>query len=378
MDLDQFLVRRDVDLPTLVDRVNAQVGLLPADVLIAVGSLVEGLGTTKSDLDLLLVTARPGAHPSGSEVAVVAGRCLVDVRVLPVDEIAELVGKVEDWYRSPWDVTHALRFTIKDRLLLHRLLRGRRLAGENGDGTGGIRWPREEVLARLKLQVARQHARTVQVDMAGHRDMNDWHSLVYAAQDLLGAAVDALTAGYGLTNPYSKWRSRMLERVPGGWEHDLGARPDGLSAAEAVWRLHHTPERPDREAALEHAFRISAFCRMVFGWAERRLVLNSAAAEGADRSWPREKPRPGAERLPFLDLDVDFQLAGEQVLLGRLNEFAPPARLSRAEFGLALLFDGITTVHEADAVFQGRVPGGDHGPARTLIAKLSAAGLLPP
>ncbi|MBB4636973.1 hypothetical protein [Longimicrobium terrae] len=378
MDLDQFLVSRDVDLPTLVDRVNAKLGLLPADVLIAVGSLVEGLGTTKSDLDLLLVTARPGEQ-SGSEVAVVAGRCLVDVRVLPVWEITDLVGKVEDWYRSPWDVTHAVRFTIKDRLLLHRLLRGRRLTEGSGGGTGDIPWPRQEVLARLKLQVARQHARTVQVDMAGHRDMSDWCSLVYAAQDLLGASVDALTAGYGLTNPYSKWRSRMLERVPDSWEHDLGSRPDGRSAAEAVWRLHHTPERPDREAALEHAFRISAFSRMVFSWAERRLVLNSAAAEGADRSWPAERPQPGAERLPFLDFDVDFQLAGEQVLLGRLNEFAPPARLSRAEFGMALLFDGITTVREAGAVFQGRVPEGEeHRPAQTLVAKLAGARLLAP
>lgn len=379
MDLEEYLGSRGVDPAALVDQVHAKLGLLPADVLLAVGSLVEGLGTTRSDLDLVLITSRPAEeHPPGGEVAVVMGQLLADVRVLPASEIADLVGRVEDWARSPWEVTHATRYTVKERLLLHRLIRGRRLA--EGAGTGGIPWPRAEVLAKLKLHVARQHARTVQVDMAGHRDVGDWRSLVFAAQDLLGAAVDALTAGYLLTNPYSKWRSRLLEAIPDeGWEEALGVRPTGLSAGERVWRLHHAPPRPERDAALRHALQISAFARSVFVWAERRLVLPPALGAGARLPWPAREARPDEPRLPYLDFDVDYGLAGDAVFLGRLNEFGAPARLTPDEFELVLLFDGTTTVCEAEAVFAGEVPeGAGQRPAQALVARLAAAGLLPP
>ncbi|HLL46536.1 MAG TPA: hypothetical protein VK399_07495 [Longimicrobiaceae bacterium] len=378
MDLEEYLGSRGVDPAALVDQVHAKIGLLPEDVLMAVGSLVEGLGTTKSDLDLVLITSRPSEQqPPGGELAVVVGSLLADVRVLPASEIADLVERVEEWNRSPWDVTHATRYTTKERLLLHRLIRGRRLA--EGAGTGGIPWPRVEVLAKLKLQVARQHARTVQVDMAGHRDVGDWRSLVFAAQDLLGAAVDALTAGYLLTNPYSKWRSRLLEAVPDeGWEEVLGVRPTSLSAGERVWRLHHIPPRPEREAALEHALAISAFARAVFVWAERRLILTSAPAAGARRPWTALEARLDEPRLPYLDFDVDYRLMGDEGFLGRLNEFGALVRLTPAEFALALLFDGTTTLSEANAVFAGEVSEGEQRPAQALVSRLAANSLLSP
>src|SRR6202008_2286814 len=97
--------------------------------------------------------------------------------------------------------------------------------------------PTREGLLRLKLHVARQAARTIQVDMAGLRDAGDHRSLAFAAQELMGHAIDAMLAAYGLSNPLLKWRSRLLERVPRDWELAMSVAPSGLTAGDRIWRL---------------------------------------------------------------------------------------------------------------------------------------------
>ncbi|HEX2091046.1 MAG TPA: hypothetical protein VHG28_01540 [Longimicrobiaceae bacterium] len=379
MDLDQFLDAGGADLPALVAKVDSTIGLRPDDFLLVIGSLVEGLGTSRSDLDLLLITPRPDhLLPEEDEIALVVGRCLADVRVLPLAELEKLLARLDRWSSEPWAVSHATRFTLQERVLLHRLLHGRLILHSERSDPAAVPRPAEETVARLKLHVARHLSRTVQVDMAGHRDAGDPASLVFAAQDLLGHAVDALTAGHGLTNPNPKWRSRLLEWVPADWEAALGIRPSGRSAAELVWQLHRAPERPEMGAALEHALRITAFARAVFVWAERRLV-RASAVDADPPSWPRLERHPTDTLLPHLDLDVDFLLADGGALVARLNSFGTPLRLSPPEFALALLFDGVTTAREAEVVVCGtdsRVPG--TGPAHELVSRIMATNLSAP
>jgi len=54
--MEQFLASRDADLSGIVTSAQATTGLEATDVLLLVGSLVEGLGNSKSDLDLILIT----------------------------------------------------------------------------------------------------------------------------------------------------------------------------------------------------------------------------------------------------------------------------------------------------------------------------------
>jgi hypothetical protein len=375
VNIDDFLRLRGTEIESVVASVQTTVGLDADDVLFAVGSIAEGLGNSKSDLDLLLLTPRgEPSLASRGEVALVVGRCLIDVRILRLVELEELLARFNAWTQLPWNVTHAVKFTLEERTLLHRLLHGRLLYKGQGDQITSRLPPRMD-LARLKLHVARQMSRTIQVDMVGYRECGDYRSLVFAAQELLGHAVDALTAGYQLTNPLGKWRSRMLDAVPSDWERSLTVRPTGLTAGQQVWRLHRAPERPDEKLSLEHAFRITTFARAVFMWAELQLVKGSVVKQ-EPTTWSPVERKPHDAPLPYLDFDVDFFLADERVTVARLNEFSETLEMSAREFAVALLFDGTTTAREAEMAVYG--PRSDEAESRVidqLIAEVARAGL---
>src|SRR5262245_52105311 len=80
--LDEFLHKRGADQAALVASVEATIGLDKGDMLLAVGSLVEGLGNDKSYIDLVLITSRDLASCLPDEVALVVGNYLADVQVL--------------------------------------------------------------------------------------------------------------------------------------------------------------------------------------------------------------------------------------------------------------------------------------------------------
>jgi hypothetical protein len=386
--LETFLAAGGTTLPEVVAGVGTAVGLGGGDRLLAAGSVVEGLGSRKSDLDLILLAADPDRPGAPEQVALVIGRCVVEVRIVRAVALRTLRDRFDAWCRSPWDVSREAGFGADERRLLHRLRHSLVLHRGERDGFGEVA-PAAADLARLKLHDARQTARTVQVDLVGYREAGDHRSLLFAAQDLLGRAVDALTASYGLTNPVPKWRSRLLDRVPAGWERAFAVRPSALPAGERLWRLHRAPESADRIGAGRHALAATAFARSVFAGAERRLLTGCteaplawpaggavpAAARGAGGA--RGDGGPGREPLPPLDFDVDFAPTGgpaDPVLLARLNEAGRPVPLPPRHFAAVLLFDGVTTAAEAQAA----LPGGTGEEVRQTLAAVRAAHLIGP
>src|SRR5688572_25083978 len=371
MNIDDFLRRGGADWPAVISQVNAKVGLRAGDVLLAVGSLAEDMGTGRSDLDLLLITGRPeDKFPSVDHVLVLVERCFVDVQLWRLSDFEKLIAKFNAWSQTPWDVTHAVKFSIDERTLLHRLLHCR-LVKEDKQRRVMKQLPSRRELARLRLHVARQASRTIQVDMSGYREIRDYSTLVFAAQELLGHAVDALLASYEITNPLVKWRHRLLSLLPADWDRSLGIRPTGVTAQQYVWDLHRAPERPGRKAALEHAFRITTFARAAFLWSEFRLIENSIAAEPI--SWRSMRMKPHDVLLPYLDFDVDFLVGGDRTFLARLNEFNQPIEVSLSELRLTLLFDGRTTLSQAKRISAGS--NGHSAPVEELIARIRRAGL---
>jgi hypothetical protein len=370
MNLGEYLRHKEIDFSAILASAQETIGFEPADVLLAVGSLVEGLGNRKSDLDLLLITIRPTA---AREIALVVGKCLMDVQLLHPDELEKLISRFEAWAKLPWQVTHAMDFSPEERRLIHRLLHCEVLHGQ--EHWTARKLPSREDLARLKLHVARQWSRTIQVDLVGSYELGDYPTLVLAAQDLLGHAADALVAGYYFTNPTSKWRIRILADLPPDWEYCLNIRPTGTTATQRFWQLHRAPEQPEKRPALEHSFRIATFSRAVFRWAERRL-LQGTTEPAILGNWPRKEAAMKDIALPYLDLDVDFCDQDGRIGVARLNEFDDPIWLSAREFAVALLFDGATTAGEADAVLcESRSDKCESGFAIQVVSRLQQAGL---
>ncbi|MDB5656508.1 MAG: hypothetical protein JWQ94_4121 [Tardiphaga sp.] len=355
MDITEFLRLRSIGLPAIVAGAQASIGLQPDDLLLAVGSLAEGLGNSKSDLDLILVSPRDVLMLPAHDVALVVGTCLFDIQVLQRRKLDAVLARFASWAARPWDITRIADINLDDRRLLHRLRHCSVVfAGEASDLA--MLQPGQPDLARLKLQIARHTSRTIQVDMAGNLEAEDYASLVLASQDLLGHAADALLAGHHLTNPTAKWRSRLLQGLPANWETALGTRPTGSNAAHLFWSLHRAPERPERGSAMWHALRITTFARAVFAWAERKL-LGATAPARPRAGFPRIDRTHGDICLPHLNLDVDFAAHDGRVILGRLNEFGEPLDLTPHEFEIALLFDGATTAREAELAVRGAYAG---------------------
>jgi hypothetical protein len=347
MNIAEFLGRRNLDVAAIVAEVRSSLGLGATDRLLVVGSLAENLGNPKSDVDLILITHGHSNSPQSS-VAFIIGSCLIDMELLAASAAEEAFGRLSDWAELSWDISRRAPFGQEDRQLLHRCLHNIPIF-EGKDIDADYQSAAKVQLARLKLQIARHMARTIQVDLVGYAEVGDYRSMVFAAQELLGHAADGLMSAYHLTNPSFKWRSRLLERLPATWQRNLGIRPIHVEASKAYWCLHRAPRNVSRTAAVVHASRVASFARAVFAWSEWRLLAGKSQVDPL-ADWPQPARSESDSKLPCLNFDVDFSGGKDERRLGRINEFDRPIDLSETEFRIALLCDGMTTAREAAIV----------------------------
>lgn len=348
MELLEFLDFKFTNLKEIVGHAKQGIEIPDTDMLLLAGSLVEGLGTSKSDLDLILLSKRGSADlPVKTTFNWVSGKCLVDMWVVPTEYIDDLLQRFSDWCAASWDHSDFAPFDLKERALLHRISTGLRLVEVGSDSADPFQRPAAADIARLKFQGARHEARAVQVDMAGLRDGGDFRSLAYAAVQLLGLATDALLAAHHLNNFTVKWRSRLLEQVPESWIPQVNPAFGG-PAGTVIWNLQRFPDRFDAASILPFAHRIAAYARAVFVWSEQVLLWGRTPAELPAVILPPTQ-HGSAELLPHLDFDVDYDLSSTGIILGRLNEFGEPLVLQTAELAAVLLFDGLTPTVAADS-----------------------------
>jgi hypothetical protein len=346
MNIVEYLHNHGIALPRLVAEIGAAVGIASDDVLLAAGSLVEGLGNAKSDIDLVLLTSRNDiAFSSLDCVALLFGNCLIDIKVIQHAEVDALLHRFADWAAQPRQPRNAMDFTYDDRIVLHRLWSGMVLHGE-ARFEALHRGLNRATLAQHKLDCARFMASTLQIDLAGFSLAGDALSMPFAAQDLLGYTADALLAGFGLLSPNPKWRARLLERIPASWREEMPGRPADLSAVRTFVTLHRAPGDISVANAFEHAVRIVGFSRAVFPWMEYRLL-------GGTEAIPWQLPAARADenasgrRLPVLGLDVQVSYRDGRFELWRLNEPDTVHAVSPLAYSVVCLCDGATLEGEA-------------------------------
>src|SRR5262249_39733120 len=131
MDLTDFLRAKGASIEGILVQTQEIVRLSPGDILVLCGSVVEGLGDERSDLDLILITSRQDIpFTSLHDVALVSGSCLVDISVVERSEVEALLQRFYRWAHQPRQPRSAKAFKIDDQKLLHRIAKGVPLYGE--------------------------------------------------------------------------------------------------------------------------------------------------------------------------------------------------------------------------------------------------------
>ena len=344
MDLHEYLCSHSLTLDDLTASIEQAIQLNAGDVLFAAGSLVEGLGNGKSDLDVFLLTRREDILlTSLNGLALLVRGCLIDVRVVQMSEVEALLDRFLRWASQPRHPRNALGIAYDDRKFLHRLSSGEPLFGETLLDTLRARLKFGD-LARHKLDCARFLASTIQIDLSGLYQARDFLSMPFAAQDLLGYTADALVAGYGSTNPNPKWRARELDLLPDDWRDQVPGCPAGLSAAQMFVELHRAPAELTASSVFRHASRIVKFSRGVFPGIEYKLFGPREAA--LPRLPALESRSPSEDPLPHLDFDVQVSFQNGHFEMWRLNTPAILFELSPLGSSIVCLCDGESSKQE--------------------------------
>jgi hypothetical protein len=349
MQLEAFLEHKNTSLQEVMATAKERGKLSDDDIVIIVGSLSEGLATLKSDIDLILITERDASEISDKKnIAWMIDECLVDMEIMPLQEVRQLTDRFQAWCEGGWDKTFSAGFSQDERKLLHRYLNGVFL--EDGDGVKRRKIVTYDAaqLAKLKHHSARHVGRTIQVDMVGHELNQDYRSLAYAAHELLGHAIDSLLAAHYLTNPLVKWRSRLMDRMAGTGISQLNENYEGQSLSALVWYLYEMPSC-EPQAITTKVTEVTHFCRLMFLYAELTLVYPEALSKFhriRSHAGVSEEEKIG-QRLPRLKLDVDFHIDDDSIYVGRLNEPGAAIELNPIEFSLLLQFDGVTDMKSA-------------------------------
>jgi hypothetical protein len=214
------------------------------------GSILDGFGTPRSDLDVFLLTdgePATSAMPAQSDAPLAtyqANGYLIeldyaediptDTEIWPIDVVVKLPEEFAAIDLEDWSAAGAVS---EGKLnLAHRLRIGLPVVGH--DRFYVLRdqfdWHR---LARIIRNRFLASYNNLADDAVGVIEIEDAMSAVLASRLALGAAVDALTAAKGHTNPKEKWRWRKLVAL-------------GLDEVAASYRMAELDPDPDHAALL--------------------------------------------------------------------------------------------------------------------------------
>jgi hypothetical protein len=352
MNLDDYLLHKNLSVPKILQAIRGSFELEPSDILFVSGSLVEGIGNEKSDIDLLLITSRTDLDYNAclNDISVIVADCLIDIRVVDHGELAALLDRFQAWGAQPRNPRRAFEFVEDERKLLYRTKIGVPLVGVSDLRTLQDRIP-ARLLALHKLDWARHLASTIQVDLAGFRNHDDGLSMLFAAQELLGHCMDALLAATGFVNPNTKWRTRYLSMLDDRFMSKLPGNNPYRNIVDLYLDYHRMPVETASQSAYEFALRIASFSRIAFPWAERTLLAAGDAPLSASLTCP--PPSHGFRALlEHLDVDVEVRYEGGTFEMSRLNAAGPTVCLSDDAYRTVCLFDGKT---RQDCVVSGSV-----------------------
>lgn len=322
------------------------------------GSLVEGLGNHRSDVDAYLVSATgAGEHAAfGDVILLELSDIIVDLEVVAPARLDALLDRLAAFPSSaPRDPRRAaVAFSPGETKLLHNL----RVA-EPVRGASRLVDLRSRLdvraLARIGLDLASVMLDAIHVDVLGFIEAGDDASARLQLRAFASQLAAALLAALGDTGLAEKWRTRRLALAASA--RGSLALPGGLTIARTVSRLaelDYTIAMQPPPSVLPQLVRLS---HAIIPWAQERFLsgrpLDEAAPPALEQ--PPIEIDADATALPPLAVDCRLQRDGRGLWLGSIGS---PRQLYINELAheLLLRFDGCTSRSQAATRLQQLTP----------------------
>lgn len=220
--LESYLDAHRLCVDELVICIVEKIPTLRGVLLIAVGSVIERLGNSSSDLDIFAICDDVSAtRYSGPGISFSVGTAVLDIEVISTATISSAIDAVSHSVDSQ-DIGDSVLIPYRTLLMLHRLLSGVPLNCES-------KWKaiRARVSAEHLLHVLKNRAcvdvETAHQDLLGMLEAPGQSDVaLLRAADIVSALCSGVLAALGATNPNLKWRLALM-RVSAfrGWDAEL-------------------------------------------------------------------------------------------------------------------------------------------------------------
>jgi hypothetical protein len=317
------------------------------DIVFISGSLVEGIGNRKSDIDIFSIS--DCLEKELQILFIPRSECQIDFEKIPLKSIDLLINKLSCFPADQErDLSSSLELSVSELNLLHRISIGKSI--NQAEALANIqRQIDKKSLSRILFDRAIGQTANLLTDIQGLLIENDYENALLLAQQIAGLTVDAILAAQGNTNNNSKWRFRLLRRLEKtGFTFDLPFQLRGEGCAD---RLLKTYMFNDLVWGSEKKY-VSSVCRLarhIAPWGQRIFFENKVvSSKNLDKDIKTNEYT--GKILPDLAVDVRFRYENQRILLFRIGGNFE-LEINDAAEQILNFFDGETSVGEVARFF---------------------------
>lgn len=352
MNVDAYYRCHRLDGPSVEAELRRLVGKIARLCICLSGSLVEGIGNARSDLDVYVITDAPDAarYSFGSAQIAQIGDIFVDVEFIHPEKLEKLIDhmalfpahELRDQRRS------AIALTPGEMKLIHNIS-----IATPVEGDGFLRTLQDRINSKIQSRLLFDYCAilmdAVHDDVIGFIEANDVDSakmsLRIYRQNLAGAFLAAL----GETNPAEKWRSMKMQRAK---ERKIGhVLPGGRTIKEIVECWFDSDTSIAIDSPTQSLMRLSMLSNAIVPWGVQRFADNlpgvNQIVKVREISSMISIDKPGSDiPLPVIAYDCVVRRDEIGVWLSRLGS---SKRIYLNQLGLetVLQFSGLKTMRGA-------------------------------
>lgn len=349
MNLDRYLARHGGSLRGLTRSIKDQLGDRTGTVCYLAGSLIEGIGNTRSDIDVYAIADGSPRHATFADVVIGDYKGVtLDIEFVASATIERLLDRLSQY---PPDALRdhrvsATAFSFGELKVLHNLAIGHPILSESEFEE--LRQRCDEVaLARVNFDRHQAYLGVLQDDALGFLEQGQLDAARCILRQMRSHLTGLLLAANGNTNPAEKWHFAALKRL--GKSKKARILPH-LATVDVIDELRALDKAIGSQDPFMTFRRINHLSLALVPWGLRQFCDQAASASTSAACGRRPRAagckRSDGRKLPPLTLDA---MAGYDDGGIWISKLAHPKRLylNPLAHELLLSFDGQTCVDEA-------------------------------